>query len=90
MKGAQRVERSAPQAPATADTRAGSYVLEWVNRGSRYCRRCTPGGQGAYGPYWYLYLWREGRHLKRYVGKTLPASARNGQGRLYAAPDHLY
>ena len=53
---------------------AGSYVLEWVNCGSPYCRKCTPGGQGAHGPYWYVYLWRDDRHLKRYVGKTVPPS----------------
>ena len=61
--------------PGTAAGRgAGSYVLEWVNCGSPYCRKCTPGGPGAHGPYWYWYVWRDGRHLKRYVGKTLPSS----------------
>ena len=24
-------------------------MLEWVNCGSPYCRKCTPGGQGAHG-----------------------------------------
>ena len=54
---------------------AGSYVREWVNCGSPYCRKCVPGGQGAHGPYWYVYLWRNGKHLKRYVGKNLPEPA---------------
>jgi hypothetical protein len=59
----------------------GSYVREWVNCGSPYCRKCVPGGQGSHGPYWYLYLWRDGQHLKRYIGKQLPESAlpRGGQ-----------
>jgi len=54
---------------------AGSYVREWANCGSPYCRTCVPGGQGTHGPYWYLYLWRDGRHIKRYVGKALPQAA---------------
>jgi hypothetical protein len=64
------------QEPATSRERGnGSYVLEWVNCGNPYCRKCAPGGQGAHGPYWYVYLWRNGKHLKRYVGKNLPQSA---------------
>ena len=55
-----------------ADRGAGSYNLEWVNCGSPYCRECSPGSQGAHGPYWYCYLWRNGRHVKRYTGETLP------------------
>ena len=54
---------------------AGSYVREWANCGSPYCRTCVPGGQGSHGPYWYVYLWRDGRHIKRYVGKALPQAA---------------
>jgi hypothetical protein len=46
--------------------------LEWVNCGSPYCRECSPGSQGAHGPYLDCYLWRNGRHVKRYIGKTLP------------------
>src|SRR5204862_5311992 len=42
-----------------------------VNCGSPYCRKCVEGGQGSHGPYWYRYLWRDGKHLKRYVGKQL-------------------
>ena len=50
-------------------------MLEWLNCGSPYCRKCAPGAQGSHGPYWYLYLWRDGKHLKRYIGKHLPKSA---------------
>jgi hypothetical protein len=60
---------------AAAQRGAGSYVREWVNCGSPYCRACAPGGPGTHGPYWYFYAWRDGKHLKRYVGKSLPRSA---------------
>ena len=73
QKGLQTEVNTTAREPGTAAGRgAGSYVLEWVNCGSPYCQKCTPGGQGAHGPYWYLYLWRDGRHLKRYIGKSLP------------------
>ena len=73
QKGLQTEVNTTAREPGTAAGRgAGSYVLEWANCGSPYCRKCTPGGQGAHGPYWYLYLWRDGRHLKRYIGKSLP------------------
>jgi len=72
-KGAQAKGRTTARKPDVASGRgAGSYVLEWVNCGSPYCRKCAPGDQGAHGPYWYFYQWRDGKHLKRYVGKTLP------------------
>jgi hypothetical protein len=60
---------------AAAKEASGSYVLEWVNCGSPYCRRCSPGAAGTHGPYWYVYRWNQGKHIKRYVGKTLPESA---------------
>ena len=75
------------QEPGAAPQRgAGSYVREWVNCGSPYCRTCAPGGQGTHGPYWYLYLWRDGKHSKRYIGKSLPQSARPG-GSAVPAPE---
>ena len=65
-----------PQLGGSHDTpaSAGSYVLELVNCGSPYCRKCAPGSPAAHGPYWYLYRWENGTHVKRYVGKTLPES----------------
>jgi len=66
---------AAAEDAAVAGRGAGSYVREWVNCGSPYCRTCAAGGQGTHGPYWYLYLWCDGRHRKRYIGKILPQSA---------------
>ena len=83
-KGTQARGSATPREPGTAAGRgAGSYILEWANCGSPYCRTCAPGGQGSHGPYWYRYFWQAGRHRKQYVGKTLPQAAGSeaaGQG----------
>ena len=75
---------------ATSGPSAGSYVLEWVNCGSPYCRKCVPGGQGSHGPYWYRYLWRDGQHLKQYVGKQLPESVLAQAGQQPAVEPHAF
>jgi Family of unknown function (DUF6788) len=59
MPAHKRRETPAETVGVAQETR-GSYVLEWVNCGSPYCRRCSPGAAGTHGPYWYVYRWQQG------------------------------
>ena len=55
-----------------AEKQVGSLTFryETVNCGKKNCSRCP------HGPYWYAY-WKEGgRTHSRYIGRTLPAPAR--------------
>jgi hypothetical protein len=47
------------------------YRLEWVLCGKPSCKKCT-GGTG-HGPYYYAYWSENGKTVKKYVGKFLPA-----------------
>ncbi len=59
-------------APVRLDKQIGSITFryETVRCGKENCSRCP------HGPYWYAY-WKEGgRTRSRYIGRTLPATAR--------------
>ncbi len=68
-------ERRAGQEPTTPvrmEKQVGSITFryETVRCGKENCSRCP------HGPYWYAY-WKEGgRTRSRYIGRTLPAIAR--------------
>jgi hypothetical protein len=47
---------------------AGTLRLEMVKCGKDRCKKCERGG--GHGPYWYLYLRRNGKLTSRYIGKT--------------------
>ncbi len=49
---------------------AGTLRLEMVKCGKERCRKCAEGP--GHGPYWYLYLRRNGKLTSRYIGKMLP------------------
>jgi hypothetical protein len=50
--------------PATA----GTLRLEMVKCGKARCKKCERGE--GHGPYWYLYVRRNGKLISRYIGKT--------------------
>jgi hypothetical protein len=49
---------------------AGTLRLEMVKCGKERCKKCTEGP--AHGPYWYLYLRKNGKLISRYIGKMIP------------------
>ncbi len=60
------------QVPIRAEKQVGSITFryETVRCGKQNCTRCP------HGPYWYAY-WKEGgRTRSRYIGRALPAPAR--------------
>jgi hypothetical protein len=67
-------ERRAAQnsAPVRAERQVGSITFryETVRCGKENCSRCP------HGPYWYAYWKESGRTRSRYIGRTLPAPAR--------------
>lgn len=68
-RAGQNVESAAP---ARMEAQMGSITFryETVRCGKANCSRCP------HGPYWYAY-WKEGgRTRSRYIGRTLPAAAR--------------
>lgn len=69
----RRAGRSADtDAPARIDAQIGSITFryETVRCGKENCSRCP------HGPYWYAYWKENGRTRSRYIGRTLPAAAR--------------
>jgi Family of unknown function (DUF6788) len=50
---------------------AGTLRLEMVKCGKDRCKKCGERGEG-HGPYWYLYLRRNGKLTSCYIGKTIP------------------
>jgi hypothetical protein len=59
-------------APARIEAQMGSitFRFETVRCGKQNCSRCP------HGPYWYAYWKENGRTRSRYIGRTLPAPAR--------------
>ncbi len=59
-------------APARMEAQVGSitFRFETVRCGKENCSRCP------HGPYWYAYWKENGRTRSRYIGRTLPAVAR--------------
>ena len=49
---------------------AGTLRLERVKCGKDRCKKCKAGE--GHGPYWYLYVRRNGKLTSRYIGKMLP------------------
>jgi len=49
-------------------TSKGCYRLEKIKCGAKKCK-CTRGE--LHGPYWYLYLYKEGTLRSKYIGKNL-------------------
>jgi DNA-directed RNA polymerase specialized sigma24 family protein len=49
-----------------------SYHLQRTFCGKDRCRKCRDGGEG-HGPYWFAYELVNGKTVRRYVGKALPA-----------------
>jgi DNA-binding NarL/FixJ family response regulator len=49
------------------------YRLQTAYCGKPSCKKCRTG-QG-HGPYWYAYQTRQGRTVRRYVGKSLPVNS---------------
>lgn len=58
--------------PARLEAQMGSitFRFETVRCGKENCSRCP------HGPYWYAYWKENGRTRSRYIGRTLPAPAR--------------
>ncbi|MBI4671199.1 MAG: hypothetical protein HY741_05970 [Chloroflexi bacterium] len=59
-------------APAHIEAQIGSITFryETVRCSKQNCSRCP------HGPYWYAYWKENGRTHSRYIGRTLPAAAR--------------
>lgn len=59
-------------APLRAEKQVGSITFryETVRCGKENCSRCP------HGPYWYAYWKENGRTRSRYIGRTLPSTAR--------------
>src|SRR5260370_39654981 len=53
--------------------------------GKPHCRRCREGL--GHGPYWYSYQVVEGRTIRTYVGKHLPAGTQGALGVVEEARD---
>jgi hypothetical protein len=82
VAGAELDRRSRPpESPASRTTveerpaGRGVYRLEMVKCG-KHCR-CERGE--LHGPYWYLYAWRAGRMVSRYIGRALPEAGPAGE-----------
>jgi hypothetical protein len=52
----------------------GSFVLQKVKCGKPSCHCAKPGGE-LHGPYWYLYIKRNGKRSSKYIGKNKPPEA---------------
>ena len=52
----------------------GTLRLEMVKCGKDRCKKCERGE--GHGPYWYLYLRRNGKLISRYIGKMIPDKLR--------------
>lgn len=59
--------RAAHQKPAEI-----RYHLQRTRCGKDRCKKCHDGG-GGHGPYWFAYEVVEGKTVRRYIGKVLPA-----------------
>lgn len=59
-----------------SDTQIG-YRLQTAYCGKPGCKKCRAGE--GHGPYWYAYQHINGRAVRRYVGKALPAQADSAQ-----------
>lgn len=49
---------------------AGTLRLERVRCGKERCKKCAVGE--GHGPYWYLYLRKNGKLASKYLGKIIP------------------
>ena len=47
----------------------GSYVLQRVGCGKASCH-CVKPGRELHGPYWYLYIKKDGRTRSKYIGRA--------------------
>ncbi len=52
-----------------------TYHQQIANCGKARCRKCREGI--GHGPYWYAYHVCNGRSIRQYIGKSLPADVRN-------------
>lgn len=61
--------RTVQQKPTPAER---TYHLQRTFCGKARCKKCRDGGEG-HGPYWFAYELVNGKTVRRYVGKALPA-----------------